>query len=65
MIGRYIDRFEVRDAHWRIARRTVVHDSMMRWETAIGSDASATGFVLGKRDKSDYIYEARRGIMGD
>ena len=56
--GRYVDRFERRDGHWRIADRVVVHD----WSTSTRLDASGSfhlpmeGFTQGCRGRSDLVY---------
>lgn len=56
--GRYIDRFERRDGHWRIADRVVVHD----WSYSTRFDAGSNfplpmeGFTQGRRDRSDLVY---------
>jgi len=56
--GRYVDRFERRDGHWRIADRVVVHD----WSTSTRLDAGTSfplpmeGFTQGCRGRSDLVY---------
>jgi SnoaL-like domain len=56
--GRYVDRFERRGGHWRIADRTVVHD----WSLSLELDPASSfplvidGFVQGSRDHSDPAY---------
>ena len=56
--GRYVDRFERREGHWRIADRVVVHD----WSTSTRFDAATSfplpmaGFAQGRRDRSDPAY---------
>jgi len=59
--GRYVDRFERRDGHWRIADRVVVHD----WSTSTRLDAGGSfhlpmeGFTQGCRGRSDLVYRGR------
>jgi hypothetical protein len=59
--GRYVDRFERRDGHWRIADRVVVHD----WSTSTRLDAAGSfhlpmeGFTQGCRGRSDLVYRGR------
>jgi ketosteroid isomerase-like protein len=62
--GRYIDRFEKRqDGFWRVARRTVVMDSVVQLPVR---DAQRTGItVWGQRDRSDYLYEALAELDAD
>lgn len=56
--GRYVDRFERRDGHWRIADRAVVHD----WSLSLELDSASSfplvidGFVQGTRDRTDLAY---------
>ena len=56
--GRYVDRFERREAAWRIARRVVVHD----WSASITLDEAnfplpLDGFTQGRRDREDLVYK--------
>ena len=59
--GRYVDRFEQRDGHWRIADRVVVHD----WSTSTRLDAGnrfhlpMEGFTQGLRGFADRVYQGR------
>ena len=60
---RYLDRFERRDAVWRIATRTAVtewsriDDSAGRWETP-------EGFLTGQRDRGDALYALLASVRG-
>jgi hypothetical protein len=55
-VGRYLDTFERRDGHWRIAERTVVRD-LIRVEAVadVSVDEAARGFE-GSRTKRDPVY---------
>jgi len=53
---RYIDRFERRDGSWLIARRTVVMD-WARSEPVDEGWVADAGFVRGRRDGSDPVYQ--------
>jgi hypothetical protein len=59
-VGRYVDRFERRDGHWRIADRIVVHD----WDTALPLQPGGIGlpledFARGRRgDRRDPVYRS-------
>ena len=55
--ARYADRFERRNGEWRIQDRTVIMDSQMLVDA--GSGQLASGIVLGRRNKEDYIYTLR------
>lgn len=57
--GRYIDRFARRDAVWRIASRTVVHDWSVSTEIGDrGFPLPMEGFTQGRRDRGDPVYTA-------
>ncbi|MGA8216258.1 MAG: nuclear transport factor 2 family protein [Candidatus Sulfotelmatobacter sp.] len=53
--GRYLDLFERRGSHWKIARRQVVID----WNRVDPVEGSVTlgQFVLGKRSREDLVYK--------
>ena len=55
--GRYADRFERRDGHWKIASRTVVYDSQIVQESP--GMAALPGVEAGTRDRQDFIYKLR------
>jgi hypothetical protein len=60
--GRYLDRFERRHGEWRVARRTVVLDSVFTFPV---QNALRTGSaVWSKRDRSDPLYAAQAEIPG-
>ena len=53
--GRYLDRFERRDGHWRIARRVYVCEWSVAWP--IGHSLIDAGtYVQGRRDGDDPSY---------
>ena len=52
--GRYIDRFERRNAIWRIAERRVVYD----WNrTDLSTEEWGPDLVLGRRGPEDLVYQ--------
>ncbi|MGE4431241.1 MAG: nuclear transport factor 2 family protein [Sphingobium sp.] len=54
--GRYLDRFEQRDGHWRIARRYVVNDWSTRQE--IPADvAGSSAYPSGSPDRNDPLFQ--------
>ena len=55
VFGRYVDRFERRGGAWRIAERKVVYDST-RTQPSTSHLRRMVG-VLGRRDRSDPVYE--------
>lgn len=55
--GRYADRFERRDDHWKISQRTVVYDSQIVTESP--GISPVPGGVAGRRDRDDFIYKLR------
>jgi hypothetical protein len=59
--GRYIDRFERRDGHWRIADRVVVHDwsASGRFDPKSSFALPMAGFTQGCRGRSDLVYQGR------
>ena len=60
--SRYVDRFERRDGHWRIAARTLVAD----WKQFVPVPAHLpeppAGWATGRRDAQDFIYRERRAL---
>jgi len=57
--ARYVDRFDRRNGEWRIGQRTVVYDPTMMVEVSENAPRMRPEFVVGARDNSDYIYQAR------
>lgn len=57
--GRYVDQFTRREGVWRVQHRSVVADSNFMSESTGASPKMAPNCILGKRDKTDCIYEAR------
>ncbi|MFO1189553.1 MAG: nuclear transport factor 2 family protein [Alphaproteobacteria bacterium] len=57
MIGRYLDRFELRNGNWRIAKRMVVSDAA-RARSCPNVDMKGASSV-GTRDRSDPLYAWR------
>lgn len=59
LAGRYVDRFERRDAEWRIAARTVVYDWIRQatLPTEIDSDVFGSRQPSGARKPADPLYE--------
>jgi hypothetical protein len=55
--ARYADRFERKEGRWLIQHRVVIMDAQMLFETVSGKLAS--GIVLGRRNRDDYIYKLR------
>jgi hypothetical protein len=56
---RNVDRFERRNGEWRILDRVVVFDSKTSFEPSSPSSPWGTGFVVGQRGPSDYVFTAR------
>jgi len=60
-LGRYIDRFERRDGHWRIARRVCVAETL----TGTAAPEAATlspAWVVASRDADDAVWAMRREV---
>lgn len=54
VIGRYLDRFELRDGAWKVAKRVVVYDG---WRQVPSSHRPRTARgTLGQRDTSDPVF---------
>jgi hypothetical protein len=64
--SRYVDRFERRNSEWRIARRTLIQDWKQFIEVPENAPTPQAGWLVGRRDKQDFIYLARAelGIDG-
>jgi hypothetical protein len=57
--GRYVDRFERRDGHWRIAHRTTVFDSSMIFPLPATPPQMGADWAVGRRDESDPLWQIR------
>jgi hypothetical protein len=57
LVCRYVDRFERRDGHWRIARRTVVMEEV---KASIEPVRLQQGHAIATRDRSDALWKALR-----
>lgn len=57
--SRYVDRFERRDGEWRVARRTVIQDWKQLIEAPENSPKPKAGWIVGRRDKQDFVYLER------
>ena len=64
--SRYVDRFERRNGEWRIAQRTLIQDWKQFIDVPDNLPLPKPGWIVGRRDKEDYIYRARAelGIDG-
>lgn len=61
--GRYVDVFERReDGVWRVARRTVVMDSVIQMPVSGTTRSGET--VWGRRDQLDWLYQCRAELFG-
>lgn len=66
--GRYVDRFERRDGHWRIAYRQMIHDwsgstTLEPWTLA---GVAQAGFLPGARQADDFVTGAgRRNLLNE
>ena len=55
--GRYLDKFELRDGHWKIIHRTGMTD-WMRLEAASARGMAAMGpDIVGQRHPDDFVYK--------
>lgn len=59
---RYVDRFERRDAAWKIAERVLIFD----WTRVdpVGETLDPTGLHAGRRDRTDLAYSSPGGLGG-
>jgi hypothetical protein len=64
-LGRYIDRFERRDGHWRIAKRVCIAETLSGTAVPDGSPLS-TNWALASRDPDDalWVMRAEFGLDG-
>lgn len=62
MSARYVDRFELRDGVWKIARRTTVFERAMRFEVPEDGPKNAPDWTVGMRDASDPLMLLRREL---
>jgi hypothetical protein len=60
--GRYVDRFERRDGEWRVARRTIVLDTVLSVPVRAASRTGAANW--GQRSKGDFLYRALSDLAG-
>ena len=58
-LGRYVDRFELRDGTWRIAHRTTIYDSTMMFDAPPSAPGTAEVWQVGRRDEKDFVFGAR------
>jgi hypothetical protein len=61
VVGRYLDRFELRDGSWRIARRKVAFDVIETHATPLGGGLDAT-LLLSKRDRTDVLFAEQKAV---
>ena len=59
LVCRYVDRFERRGGHWRIARRTVVMEEV---KASIEPVRLRPGYALSSRDRSDPLWKVPRDL---
>ena len=57
--SRYVDRFERRNGEWRIARRTLIQDWKQLLEVTAETPQPQPGWLVGRRDKQDFVYLER------
>ena len=57
--SRYVDRFERRDGEWRISRRSLIQDWKQLLEVAESAPQPRPGWIVGRRDKQDFIFLER------
>lgn len=60
--ARYVDVFERRDGHWKIASRTGVPEQNLFFEVAEGTDVTSPITVMPRRDKDDLVFKLRREL---
>lgn len=64
IVVRYVDRFEWRNAEWRIAKRTVIFDSIVKFPSGSDEPSISEAWKVGqRRDKKDVLY-AERALLG-
>jgi SnoaL-like domain len=56
---RYVDRFSKRQAGWLIEHRSVVYDSVMTFRVPEDAPKLASNWIIGRRNQTDCVYEAR------
>jgi hypothetical protein len=61
VVGRYLDRFELRDGSWRIARRKLAFDVIETHATPLGGGLDAT-LLLSKRDRTDVLFAEQKAV---
>lgn len=57
-LGRYIDRFEKRDGHWKIARRVCIAETLTGQAVPEGASLSPA-WVMASRDPDDAVWKMR------
>jgi len=57
--SRYVDRFERRNGEWRIAQRKLIMDWKQLTEIPENSPRPKSEWLVGRRDKHDFIYHER------
>jgi SnoaL-like domain len=62
IFSRNVDRFERRDGEWRIQERVVVFDSRTTFEQPQSPLTWPPGFVVGQRNRTDPLYQAREKL---
>jgi hypothetical protein len=62
IFSRNVDRFERRAGEWRIQERVVVFDSRATLEQSGPPVSWPPGFVVGQRNRTDYLYQAREKL---
>lgn len=60
--SRYLDRFERREGHWRIARRDLIQDWKQLIEVKEKALQPRPDWILGRRDGNDAMQLARREL---
>ena len=60
--GRYVDVFERRNGEWRIARRTTVFDNPMMFPAPAAGPSMSPEWPVGKRDRTDPLWEVRSSV---
>jgi len=60
--SRYLDRFQRRNGEWRIWRRVLIQDWKQMIDVAQNAPKTLSGWTVGRRDKEDPVYLARREL---
>lgn len=59
--GRSLDRFERRDGRWKIARRTIVHETSLIFDMP-PEPAAGPNWVRARRDREDFSFKERKAF---